>query len=136
METREIFNRVEQIDTQERRARLLAAMANHIGQHSAVGMAELYEIVFERPWGNRINDTRALRTLITILRGEGVPINSVSTRAGGGYYYPAAGSELSDYIRRNETRALKILGRNAKIKRMSLPNYLGQMRLNMEAGNG
>jgi len=42
---------------------------------------------------------------------------------------------LIAYLRRAERRALKILMRNARIKKISLPNYLGQLRLGMEADN-
>lgn len=123
-----------EIDTPESRARLLAEMSSHIGKHHAIGMAALYEAVYDRPWDNRINDTRGLRKLVTLLREEGVPICSVASQDGGGYYLAAAGSELADYLRRNERRALQVLKRNAMIKRVSLPNYLGQIRLEMEGG--
>jgi hypothetical protein len=118
------------------RSGVLAALASHIGAHNAIGMGELYEVVFARPCENRISDTRALRKVITDLRAEGVPICSSAAQEGGGYYLAAAGSELAHYLRRSEIRALKILKRNARIKKISLPDYLGQMRLNMEAGDG
>jgi hypothetical protein len=127
----------ERIDQAESRMRLLAELTSHIGEANAIGMAELYETVYERTWDNRINDTRKLRTLVTAMRAEGVPICSTAAQDGGGYYLAAAGSELVSYLRRGERRALAILGRNAKIKRVSLPNYLGQIKLNMEgAGDG
>jgi hypothetical protein len=125
-------NKIDTIDTQEHRNRLLATLTTHIGATHAIGMAGLYEAVFDRPWDHRINDTRPLRALITKLRQEGVPICSLSNQDGGGYYLASAGSELNDYLRRREIRALKILAMNALIKRKTLPEYLGQMRLNME----
>jgi hypothetical protein len=125
----------EKIDTDQvrYRTRVLSLMMNHIGAHNAIGMGELFQEVWGGIWEHRINDTRALRQLITDLRAEGVPICSVSHKSGGGYYLAAAGSELTQYLRRSEVRALKILMRNAKIKNVSLPNYLGQIKLNMEA---
>jgi len=125
----------EFVDPALYRGRLLAELTSHIGEHQAIGMAALYEAVFERPWQDKINDTRALRKVVTDLRAEGVAICSVSTTAGGGYYLAAAGSELAQYLRRTERRALSILSRNARIKRISLPNYLGQLKLNMEDGH-
>ena len=119
----------------ERRGSILAALSAHIGRPNAIGMGELYELVYGLEWENRINDTRALRTAITDLREKGVPICSVATAGGGGYYLAAAGSELAGYLRRSEHRALKILYRNARIKKISLPEYLGQMKLNMEGGD-
>jgi hypothetical protein len=126
----------EKLELARFREPLLAALTGHIGMQNAIGMAELYESVFGREWRQRINDTRQLRKVVTDLRSEGVPICSTATRDGGGYYLAAAGSELTDYLRRGERRALAVLSRNAKIKRVSLPNYLGQIKLNMEGGDG
>jgi hypothetical protein len=126
-------SKINTIDTQEHRNRLLATLTTHIGLTNAIGMAALFKAVFGREWKNRINDTRAVRRLVTIMREEGVPICSVSDGNGGGYYLASAGSELNDYLRRREIRALKILAMNARIKRKTLPEYLGQMRLNMGA---
>jgi hypothetical protein len=139
-ENRDLFAQETQRKTDmgesERRGAILAALASHIGEPNAIGMGELYELVYGEAWGNRINDTRALRKVITDLRGEGVPICSVATSYGGGYYLAAAGSELAGYLRRAERRALLILMRNSRIKKISLPDYLGQMKLNMESIGG
>jgi hypothetical protein len=117
------------------KVKLLMELSTHIGELNAIGMAVLYEKVFGAEWSNKINDTRRIRTLITIMRREGIPICSVSAQNGGGYYLASAGSELISYLSRSERRALNILARNARIKRISLPEYLGQMKLNME-GSG
>lgn len=114
------------------KVKLLAELSLHIGELNAIGMAELYKKVFGAEWSNKINDTREIRKLITIMRREGIPICSVSAQNGGGYYLASAGSELINYLSRSEHRALNILARNARIKRISLPEYLGQMKLNME----
>lgn len=129
-------NRKMDLGDSERRGSILAALTAHIGEPNAIGMGELYEQVYGEPWTNRINDTRALRKAITELRAEGVPICSVAHAYGGGYYLAAAGSELAAYLRRSERRALLILQRNAKIKKISLPEYLGQMKLEMGVENG
>jgi hypothetical protein len=122
----------EELDSPEHRHRLLAELTSHISAGNAIGMAALYEAVFDRPWSHRINDTRALRHLITIMREEGIPICSTATSSGGGYYLAAAGSELADFIRRDKYRALRILSRDAKILKTTLPNYLGQLKLESE----
>jgi len=127
---------INSIDTPENRNRLLAKLTGAIGATNAIGMGELYEAVFDRPWHNRINDTRDLRKLVTIMRDENVAICSVSAKGGGGYYLAAAGSELAAYLARNEKKAMRILKRNSGIKRVSLPNYLGQIQIAMEGGNG
>lgn len=123
---------VQQLQDAGYRIRLHSELTSHIGQANAIGMAELYEAVYGETWANRINDTRKLRKLITDMRREGVAICSVSDRSGGGYFLAAAGSELKDYLRRSKVRALKILGRVSKIQKISLPELLGQMKLEME----
>jgi len=118
--------------TEARKSRLKDELMEHIGWQNAIGMAELYEIIYGEGWENRINDTRGIRTLITALRNEGRPICSVSNSNGGGYYLAAAGSELDSYIKANERRALRVLSRNSRIRKISLPDYLGQMQLTLE----
>ena len=115
------------------KARLLAEISRHIGEERAIGMDRLYDVVFDGPVNHKINDTRKLRKVVTDLRYEGVPICSVSSKDGGGYYLAAAGSEFRDYRDRQKRRALKILARVAKMERISLPELLGQMKLNLEA---
>lgn len=126
-------NEKREIDSSENRNRLKSAMFDHVGEANAISMTALYETVFNRPWNDRINDTRALRHLITALREDGVPICSTSSKDGGGYYIAAAGSEFIDFLRKTERRALLILMRNARMKKVSLPEYLGQLKLDMEA---
>ncbi len=62
-----------QAEAEARRTRVLTILASHIGSYNAIGMGELYEAVFDRPWTDRISDTRALRKVVTDLRAEGVP---------------------------------------------------------------
>ena len=123
------------VDLKGYEGRCLAVLLAHVGEHKAIGMAELYEEVFGETWNHRINGTRILRTLITQMRRDGQPICSVAAKSGGGYYIAAAGSELKSYLARNKTRALKILARNAAIEKVTLQDYLGQMRLNMGAND-
>jgi len=121
----------ETIDTPEARARLLTVLTRHIGEANAISMGELYEAVFEKTWKNKVNDTRKIRALINKMRSEGVAICSTTDQNRGGYYLASAGSEVNDYTRRLERRALKILWRISKIRKISLPELLGQMRLHM-----
>lgn len=121
------------IDTHHNRERLLSVIANHIGKHNAVSMTELFESVFELTWEDRINDTRPIRRLVKIMQKEGVPICSTTQKNGGGYYLPAAGSETVDYLKKKEIHALTELAIIAAIKKTSLPHYLGQLKIQMEA---
>ena len=119
----------------ELKNRLLATLSRHIGRSKAIGMAALYEEVFQKEWQDKINDTRKLRDLITELRREGVPICSVTTTAGGGYYLASAGSELEAYCAKLRTQALRKLALEAKLRRMTLPELLGQLTLNLTGGS-
>jgi hypothetical protein len=113
------------------RLRLYGLMVRHVGPDKKIGMGELFEQVFLRSWHHRINDTRNLRTLITEMRNEGMPVCS----DGRGYWNAASASELSQYFDRNKKRALTILGQISRMKKVSLPEYLGQMQLELEEKN-
>jgi hypothetical protein len=116
-------------------ARLLSELTHHVGRHNAIGMGELYELVFQDPWANRINDTRKLRTVITELRKQGVAICSYCSSSSGGYYLASSGSsEMRDYLKRLRLRALKALVLEAKMRRIALPELLGQMQLELDGG--
>lgn len=115
------------------KSRLMIEMSRHIGQANKIGMGELYERVFDEKYDNRINDTRKLRKLITELRREGVPICSDPSNTEGGYYLASAGSELNAYCKKLEERALKILSQQATLKKVALPELMGQIQLSLEA---
>ena len=114
------------------KARLLESLSKHVGVEKAMGMADLFEVVYQRPVEDRINDTRELRKLITNLRLDGVPIASVSRPDGGGYYLAAAGSELEDYLYRLHQRGLKALVLESKIRGISMGELLGRIQIKLE----
>ncbi|MFH1139926.1 MAG: hypothetical protein V1816_27925 [Pseudomonadota bacterium] len=111
----------------EAQARLLSALSRHVGVEKALGMAELFELVFNRQVKHRINDTRRLRTLITRLRLDGAAIASVTRPDGGGYYLAAAGSELEDYLSRLHRRGLAALRLEACLRKISLTELLSRV---------
>jgi hypothetical protein len=131
MKREELQRRAEETSVMHE-MRFMKEMSKHIGQVNAIGMGELYEIVFCKTWNHRINDTRKLRDLVEKLRGEGLPIASSTAAQGGGYYQPAAGSELADYLDSDEIRAFSILKRNRKMRRIALREYWGQAGIRME----
>jgi len=113
------------------KSRLLEIMIGHIGRSKAIGMGELYEQVFGRPYNNRINDTRRLRSLITELRKDGKGICSASTKEGSGYWIASADSELRDYCSKLRKKAFKILRMESNIMAISMPELMGQMELEL-----
>ena len=118
-------------DRDNQKLKLMTEISGRIGRSRAIGMGELYEIVFEEPYESRINGTRKLRSLVTELRKEGIPICSVSSSGGGGYYLASAGSDLDDYCRRIRTRALKLLQMESKLRKTALPTLLHQIQLDL-----
>lgn len=119
------------MDKEQAKTRLLEILIRHVGRHRAIGMGELFQMVYGETWNHRINDTRILRTLITSLRKEGTPICSVVSAAGGGYYLASAGSELETYCKNLRRSALRKLALEAKIRKKTLPELVGQISLNL-----
>jgi hypothetical protein len=111
--------------------RLLNALRFYKEERSAVDMGDLYRMVFQREFIQKINDTRPLRDLVTELRQDGYPIGSTAKRNGGGYYIITRPEQLEDYAERSQKRAIKILSMVAKIKRVSMRELLGQLSLNL-----
>jgi len=113
------------------RTRLYGTMINHNGPDKKIGMGQLYKEVFGRPWHHRINDTRPLRHLITDMRKDGMPVLSDSN----GYWLAASSKELNDFFDRRKKHHLKGLNQLARMKKVSLPEYLGQLQLELEGGD-
>jgi len=109
------------------KSKLLAELSLHVGKDKAIGMGELFERVFDRPYRSRINDTRPIRTLIDELQKEGVPVCS-SQR---GYYLASAHSELAAYCKNLRAQGLRKLKKEANLRKMTLPELLGQLSLEL-----
>ena len=122
-------------DLDQAKMRLYMIMLQHIGPSQKIGMGELYEQVFGRPWNNRINDTRQIRMLITQMKKEGQAVMSSSSPINGGYWIAASGSELDAFVKKDKLRALKILSRISNMKKVSLPELMGQMLIEWNDGN-
>jgi len=126
------------LEWEQAKGRLLAKLVQCLGRNKALGMAEAFEIAFPgRSWRNRINDTRAVRDIIEDLRRGNekkgmrpMPICSTSSNLRPGYYLPV-GQELEEWLRKKEKRLIDGLGLIARLRRLALPDYLGQMALKM-----
>jgi hypothetical protein len=109
--------------------RLIRTLGHHPGRNRAIGAGALYEAVYQRPWRDKIRDTRRLRKLITRLRNDGYPICSSSDAEGGGYFLASAGSELDDHCKRIHARAMRLLVMEARLRKVALPELLGQISI-------
>ena len=106
---------------------ILVTMMNHIGRNNSIGMAELFSLVYQRPWTNRVYDTRPIRKTITRMRAKGIPILSSTDAETGGYYLASVGSEKDNYCEKLTSQAVKKLQMVAKIKGVRLSGYLKQL---------
>jgi hypothetical protein len=118
----------------ERRSELEGRVLKVLVQRAAgtdpwVGMAELYEAVFEQPCEHAINDSRELRHLVTRMRRDGVPIISSDHAERGGYRLAQGPDDLEAFCRRFRQRGLASLAIEAALRRRSLPELLGQLAL-------
>lgn len=123
------------MNREQTKARLLIILTRHVGEEKAIGMGELYSRVFGKPWSHRINDTKILRDLITELRFDGALIGESRSKTGGGYYQARSAHELGVWFRRREREWKKKAYMLARMKRLSLDEYLGQTILNLQ-GDG
>lgn len=125
------------LEREHARNRLLTEMTRHIGKSRIIGMGELFEKVFGESWSHRINDTKRLRDLITMLRlGDGetppVAICSSCSANGPGYYLAQTGPELQAYIDNIQRQALRKLVQAARLRKIPLVKLLGQLALDLQ----
>lgn len=113
------------------RLKLYGVMMQHIGPDKRIGMGELFEDVIGEPWSHRINDTKLIRKLVTEMRREGHPVMSDTSSSHGGYWLAASASEINNWCNQSKNRALDILQRISTIKKISLPEFLGQMQIEL-----
>lgn len=111
--------------------RFLRTIRRHVGKNKAISATRLYEAVFGKPPRDAISGTRALRKIIEKLEWQGEIICSSTSQDRGGYYTPSTDSEIREHFRRKDQRALKILKKSATQKRVGVPEYLGQMILDI-----
>ena len=123
--------RLSKEEKEKLRAKMLVILSKHIGKSNPIRMADLYKEVFGVEPKDNIQTTRIIRNMITELRKEGVPICSSMKSDNGGYYLSNTGSELDDYLRRLRSRAIKALSVEAKLRKMTLPQLLGHIQLNL-----
>jgi len=119
------------VSRDQAKSKVLAILTRHVGEEKAIDMGELYRRVYGKEWSNKINDTRKLREIITELRYEGCLIGETRRRNRGGYYLARSVSELNDFFERRIHEALKKLRMISSMKKIGLPEMLGQMTLNL-----
>jgi hypothetical protein len=120
----------------EDESRVLAVLSTHIGREKALDMGQLYHEVFDEEYSSKINGTKPLRMVVTSLRDKGFPIGSSSQRNGGGYYLCRSGTELNEYCERLlHWPAMRKLKLEARLRKISMAELLGQMAINLEGSH-
>lgn len=107
----------------------LVELQKHRGRQNAVSMAELYEKVYGETPRDKISSTRPLRRVLTELRKMGFPVCSVMTGKETGYFLAETAEEIESFCETMEKRVMKTLYLLSRVKKLSLPEYLGQLKL-------
>ena len=113
-----------EIDTLLSPARLLQVLRQHVGQAHGATAKQLVQALTGRH--EYAAAERHLRNVVEQLRLEGYPVCAHPSH---GYYLAASDADLEltcDYLR---SRAMKSLQQIAAMRRVSLPDLLGQLRL-------
>ena len=109
--------------TESTRQRLLEVLANHIGRENGITAADL---VTEMHGESGAALEREMRVAVQQLREEG---HHICAHPSSGYYLAANPQELDDTCRFLVDRAMCSLKQVAHMKRVSVPDLHGQMRL-------
>lgn len=133
MKTRGPLSPEQALKLSELKSRLKDVLVRHPGPARAISMVDLYRAVFQREPKTRINGTRELRELITVVQNEGFPVGTSQSSSGGGYYLIVAGSDLEGFVRKEKVKALKILKKIAAIRRVNVALILNEMQISLTA---
>lgn len=115
--------------------RALVELQKHRGKQNAIPMAELYERVYGETPRDKISSTRPLRRVLTELRKMGFPVCSAMTGKETGYFLAETAEEIEAFCETMERRVMKTLYLLSRVRKLSLPEYLGQLKIK-EGQNG
>lgn len=97
---------------------LLSVLSSHIGRARGITAKGLADALQCPP--------RAVRYLVTELRDEGI---AVCGHPGSGYFIAANAEELEETCQFLRSRAMHSLHLEAQLRKMPLPDLIGQMHL-------
>jgi hypothetical protein len=123
------MSRISDVKKEQYKSKMLVILSKHIGKNNPIRMADLYKEMFGKEPKDNIQTTRIIRTSVESLRREGVPVCSSMHKNNGGYYLANTGSELEDYLNRLRKRAIKALSMDARLRKMTLRQLLGNIQL-------
>lgn len=112
----------------ERHAQLLLyKLSRHIGAKNGIGVECLAQYIYGADATER--EQRAVRRMVEELRRDG---EHICADPGHGYYIAKTEEELDTTCRFLYSRAMTSLTQIAAMKRVSLPDLAGQLRIRME----
>lgn len=107
--------------------KLLAILSGHIGKDCGITVEDLAFRMFGQ--GATTRDQRAIRRLVVELRRQGEHICADPRH---GYFLAADPAELDQTCRFLYDRAMTSLTQVSAMKRVSLPDLAGQLRIRLE----
>ena len=96
----------------------ITIMQNHIGKANAIGGEDLARLIGVDP--------RKLRYMTVSVIEEGIALCS---HPANGYWIAENATELEDTCQFHRSRALHELAKEAKLRKLTLPDLLGQLHL-------
>lgn len=99
-------------------SKFITIMQRHIGKHNAISGEDLAYLLDTNP--------RQLRYMTDALIEDGIALCS---HPANGYWIAQDATELEETCQFHRSRALHELAKEAKLRKMSLPDLLGQMHL-------
>lgn len=97
---------------------LLTLLSRHIGKNNGIGVKQLAQQLSTQE--------RHVRTLVEALRDDG---HAVCAHPNTGYYIAETAEELQTTCDFLHNRAMHSLALEAKLKKIPLPDLLGQLRI-------
>jgi hypothetical protein len=105
--------------------RVLAVLFDHYGRARAIRVPDLAALVGVGP--------REVQAIVHRLRIEhAAPIASTSARPAG-YFMAETAAEIEQFVREQRRKALGTLAAIAAVRRVALPELLGQLAIEMRA---
>lgn len=106
-------------------AQVIAELAHHVGADNGIHVAELVRRISGQQVSNALLE-RKVRQHITDLRMEGAHICG---HPASGYYMAETAKELADTCAFMESRAMSSLVIVSRLRKVSMPELLGQLAL-------
>jgi len=107
------------------RHQVVAALARHVGRENGVRIQDLVREITGEPQRDEHHERR-VRAIVAELRGEG---EAICAHPSVGYHVAASPEELDECCRYLRSRWIGTAVLEARLRKIALPELLGQLRL-------